>query len=446
MCCGGAVASSPAHATRGGIVGDGSEGESIGRHIARIRMANAIQGTPAVFRYARFGWNGPLRRVARRAAGVCQPKVEMSCFAEGPAAPGAAGFRRLRAARCCGTPACAILAALLYFNRRRPTAMNDCNRNQITPPPPPRFRGIISGVFLAGIAVLTLAAVPSAEAQTPRTYTFTASINGGAACTDCQATEGDTFTLTLTVSGITSGGAIWSPVVFGGDATAGLNADYGAGVGVPPDRFRGGSIAAGSGLLSSAATFTIYNDISAEPAETITVSVPVVSPFGSNSDTYTTTSTTITITIRASNAVATTRTLTVTGPSTITETDGNIESGNYTIDLAGTAFPSATTVVWAVTDGTTTAADFFLATDRAGTVSFGTADTSLTFTLTITGDDLNEPDETFSVQVSVANPTADGGTAYGSPATTTIEDDDPVTVAIARHSGCAASVAESVGN
>ncbi|MDD9817085.1 MAG: hypothetical protein OXU61_02955 [Gammaproteobacteria bacterium] len=47
--------------------------------------------------------NAPCCRISGRCG--CQPEVESSCFAEGPAAPGQAGFRRRQAPRCCGTPA-----------------------------------------------------------------------------------------------------------------------------------------------------------------------------------------------------------------------------------------------------------------------------------------------------------------------------------------------------
>ncbi|MDD9863405.1 MAG: hypothetical protein OXU54_02350, partial [Gammaproteobacteria bacterium] len=125
------------------------------------------------------------------------------------------------------------------------------------------------------------------------------------------------------------------------------------------------------------------------------------------------------------------RTLTVTGPTALTETDGDLESGDYTIALSGAAFNSATTVTWTVTDGTTVNDDFAAASDRGGTVSFGAGDTTRSFTLTVAGDDLNEAAETFTVQVSVANPGADGGTDYGAAAMTTINDDDPISVRIA---------------
>ncbi|MDD9858281.1 MAG: hypothetical protein OXU96_09590, partial [Gammaproteobacteria bacterium] len=186
------------------------------------------------------------------------------------------------------------------------------------------------------------------------------------------------------------------------------------------------------------ATFpiTIVNDDEPEPTEEFIVEVTgyesteTVIVSGLNSGPR--------IVIAASDQPAG-RTLTVTGPSTLTETDSGVESGNYTIALTGTAFSSATTVTWTVTNGTTADADFVAATDRSGTVSFATTDTSQTFTLTIAGDDLNEARETFSVQISVADADADGGTAYGSPATTTITDDDTLTATL---SGGGDSVAE----
>ncbi|MDD9818481.1 MAG: hypothetical protein OXU61_10180, partial [Gammaproteobacteria bacterium] len=131
---------------------------------------------------------------------------------------------------------------------------------------------------------------------------------------------------------------------------------------------------------------------------------------------------------------STARTLTVTGPSALTETDGDLESGDYTVALSGMAFTVATDVTWTVTHGSTEDADFVAASDRSGTVSFGTGDgdgATMTFTLTVDGDDLNEAAETFTVQVSVADASAAGGTAYGAAASTTIADDDPISVSIA---------------
>ena len=120
------------------------------------------------------------------------------------------------------------------------------------------------------------------------------------------------------------------------------------------------------------------------------------------------------------------RTITVTGPATITETNSNVQSSDYTITRAGTAFGAATDVNWRVIHGTTTDADFSA---TNGTVSFAAGDATKAFQLTVIGDGTLESDETFTVQVSVADPLGDGGTNYGAAAATTINDDDGYTLA-----------------
>ncbi|MDD9871277.1 MAG: hypothetical protein OXU41_07145, partial [Gammaproteobacteria bacterium] len=182
----------------------------------------------------------------------------------------------------------------------------------------------------------------------------------------------------------------------------------------------------------------------ADPDQTITVTLTADDPATADTDEGPTAATnggavTRTTTVAGQSAavmvnfVDTARTLTVTGPATFAETDANAETGNYTITLAGTAFASATTVTWTVTDGTTESADFVANTDRTGTVDFASTEgegTTKTFTLTVAGDELNEAGETFSVQISVADSVTDGGTATGSPATTTITDNDPITASL----------------
>ena len=125
------------------------------------------------------------------------------------------------------------------------------------------------------------------------------------------------------------------------------------------------------------------------------------------------------------------RTLTVTGAATHNETDGDT-TVTYTVNLSGTAFTNPTEVNWAVTLGTGTEAADFDSSDPpvvpTGSITFPTTST---FTVTIIGDNVNEADEVFTVQVSVADADADGGTAIGSPASTTIADDDAITYSIA---------------
>ncbi|MDD9818660.1 MAG: hypothetical protein OXU61_11105, partial [Gammaproteobacteria bacterium] len=127
------------------------------------------------------------------------------------------------------------------------------------------------------------------------------------------------------------------------------------------------------------------------------------------------------------------RALTVTGPDTIAEGAADVESGAYTVTRTGTDFSGPTSVTWTVSpdsDGganPTEAADFVEA-SRSGTLNFNPGDTSLTFTLTVAGDALNEGDEAFTVQLSGAGSDTD----YGMAASTTITDsaDDAIAVTL----------------
>src|SRR5262249_21301403 len=77
------------------------------------------------------------------------------------------------------------------------------------------------------------------------------------------------------------------------------------------------------------------------------------------------------------------------------------------------------TVDFATADGTATVAGADYA-STTGTVSFGAGETSKTVSVTVNGDTLAEPDETFLVNLS--NPV--GGTIADGQATGTITNDD----------------------
>jgi len=96
-------------------------------------------------------------------------------------------------------------------------------------------------------------------------------------------------------------------------------------------------------------------------------------------------------------------------------------AGSVTVDVLrpdGTS--GGVSVDYATANGSATAASDYTA--KSGTLSFGVGVTSLTFTVPITGDTLDEADEDFTV--SISNPT--GGAVLGSPttATVTVTDDD----------------------
>ncbi|MDD9802844.1 MAG: hypothetical protein OXU53_09895, partial [Deltaproteobacteria bacterium] len=282
-------------------------------------------------------------------------------------------------------------------------------------------------VLFAGALFAVSFAAQSAQAQTAGTWSVTANIDRDADTPGVQINEGDNVGLRFVANGLTSGGFSVRFRVRGGTVDAN-----------DLSRVLGQS---STGQINSLPHETpnniIFNDrfpdydirinttddSAVEGDETFVVetfsydgsSGPNV-PFNTPAS--------ITITILANDAA---RTLTVTGPASITETNSDLESGDYTVTLTGTAFSSATTVTWTVSHGTTSDADFVAASDRSGTVSFGPGDgngATKTFTLTVAGDTQNESDETFSVQVSVADNTANGGTLYGAAASTTIVNDD----------------------
>jgi len=112
------------------------------------------------------------------------------------------------------------------------------------------------------------------------------------------------------------------------------------------------------------------------------------------------------------------RTLTVTcAPASIAEG----ASTTCTITRTGTAFSSPMAVTWTITHaqtGGTSDADF---TAVMGSVTFPT---QTTFRIATTDDNFVESAESFTVQVSVANPSADMGTAIGTAASLSITDND----------------------
>ena len=100
------------------------------------------------------------------------------------------------------------------------------------------------------------------------------------------------------------------------------------------------------------------------------------------------------------------------------------DSGSATLDFTVTLDSAATatvTVEWATSDGTATAGTDYTA--GSGTLTFGAGDSSRTVSVTVAGDEVDEPDETFTV--TLTNPS--GATLGDATATGTItnDDDDP---------------------
>ena len=106
------------------------------------------------------------------------------------------------------------------------------------------------------------------------------------------------------------------------------------------------------------------------------------------------------------------------GDASVDEGDsGESATMTFTVTLA----PAATlpvTVDWRTSDGTATAGTDYTAGN--GTLTFNTGEESKTVTVTVTGDDADEPNETFTVTLS----NAPGATITDATATGTITDDD----------------------
>ena len=120
--------------------------------------------------------------------------------------------------------------------------------------------------------------------------------------------------------------------------------------------------------------------------------------------------------------------------------EGNSGSSDMTFTVSlGSSVNTPVQVNWATSDGTATAGQDYTA--ASDTVTIPANSLSADFTVSVTGDTLDEPDETFNVTISLPEPGVNEeassdppvGIVGGDTATTTgtIADDDPVVVTIA---------------
>ena len=129
-------------------------------------------------------------------------------------------------------------------------------------------------------------------------------------------------------------------------------------------------------------------------------------------------------------------------PASATEGDSGNTNVTFTLTL-GQAVSGAVAVNYATSDGTATAGqDYTAVTSGAATISANF--TSATFTVSVTGDTTDEPNETFNVTISLPEPDPDMSDGSGSSppgvaivggdtatVSGTIVDDDPVVVTVA---------------
>lgn len=111
-------------------------------------------------------------------------------------------------------------------------------------------------------------------------------------------------------------------------------------------------------------------------------------------------------------------TVSIASPAAVTETDGNSVL-NFVVSLSG-ASGQTVTVQYTTLPGSALAGSDYTA--ASGTLTFAPGETSKTIPITIVGDTLDEPTETFQVQIS-APTLATLGTDL---ATGTINDNDPL--------------------
>ncbi len=217
-----------------------------------------------------------------------------------------------------------------------------------------------------------------------------------------------TFTVTLSASVAANVTVAWSAA--GGTADS---SDYGTTNGTVS--FTANSAAGATTTI----TIAVNDDDLSETAETFTVTLGAITSTLSEQVSLKSGSESAQATIAASDPIS----VSISGPSSVAE---GATTTAYTVSLspAGVKPTADLTVDYATSDGAATAGEDYTA--ESGTLTFTNADAGdKTFTVQTTEDNLDEPDETFSVAIS--NPAGGGGqTTLGSAnsITTTITDDD----------------------
>ena len=222
------------------------------------------------------------------------------------------------------------------------------------------------------------------------------SINSPSVAEGDSSTTNLVFTVTLSPAPATQATVNWAEGT-GGTATSGT--DYTA--------ITGGTLTFSAGTATQTITVSVTGDTTHEADETVVITLSNAST-GTN---ISTASGTGTITNDDSG-------LTIDSPS-VTEGDSGSANLVFTVTL-DPASSSQVTVNYARTGGTATSGTDFTALAASTTLTFAASETSKTITVSVTGDTINEANETVIVTLSSASG-ADLVTASG---TGTITDDD----------------------
>jgi hypothetical protein len=217
---------------------------------------------------------------------------------------------------------------------------------------------------------------------------------------DASVTEGDSGTTTavFTVTLSAASGRVVSVTYATADGTASAGADYNS---------ASGTLTFAPGALTQFLTVTVLGDTLDEPDETFTVNL----------------SNAVNAAIADGQGVGTILdddpepTLSISDAS-VTEGNAGPVSAVFTVTLSA-ASGRVVSVTYATADGTASAGTDYIST--GGTLTFAPGETTRTLTVTVNGDTLDEPNETFTVNLSNAvNAAIADGQGVG-----TIRDDDP---------------------
>ncbi|MBI3417306.1 MAG: DUF11 domain-containing protein [Verrucomicrobia bacterium] len=196
---------------------------------------------------------------------------------------------------------------------------------------------------------------------------------------DAAVTEGDTGTTNMifTVTLSTSSGSTVSVDYATADDTAKAGSDY---VG------KSGKIIFSPGALTQTISIPVIGDLLSEPTETFFVNLanPVNAVIVDN---------------QAIGTITDNDSLPLLNISDVTVAEGDTGTTNavFTVTLASTSGQDVT-VKYATSDGTATAGSDYVA--ASGTITIRAGTTSQTISVAVNGDRLNEPDETFFVNLS----------------------------------------------
>ena len=235
--------------------------------------------------------------------------------------------------------------------------------------------------------------------------------------------EGEDAVFTVTLSGGTTSAATTVTYETGGTASSGE--DYTA-----PYTEESGTLTIGAGESTVTLTVATLDDALDEADETLSMTLTAASTVGEAS-------------VGDPNSAEVTITDGDDPPNLevddvmVTEGNSGTVDGGFTVSLSAESGRDVT-VDWATSDETATAGTDYTA--ESGTLTFVAGDTTKNIDVAVTGDTVNEADETFTVTLSNA------GNAGISDATGTgtITDDDAVTATVAADAGSVAEGEDAV--